>query len=188
MLTCRIENAGLRWRTARHMHSSLQSGYNQCGISSVAKCFKKVLPCTQLGKSFYAVPRCGLSKCLILLRSPLYFRQLHRIFIDTIREMSIIEAPSKSMLEKSLFSLITHFYMIESWFTQVHCRPLILTLLMFCLVLCFAACLRSSTKEREVWRRPLVYPSSVPVIGHLLLMGWDLSRFVSTVVLVIVYA
>ena len=105
-----------------------------------------------------------------------------------MRELSNIEAPSRSMPVKSPFLLATHFYIIESWFTPVHCRLLILSLLMFILVLCFAACLRSSTKEREVWRRPLVYPSSVPVIGHLLLMGWDSSRFLSTVVSVTVHA
>ena len=92
------------------------------------------------------------------------------------------------MPEKSPFWLSTQFNIVGSWFTPVHCRPLVLTLLMISLVLCFAACLRSSTKERKVWRRPRVYPSSVPVIGHLLLMGWDSSRFLSTVVSVAVHA
>ena len=124
--------------------------YFELQNSHVTKCFKEVSPCSQLGKSFYPVPRYGLFKCLILLRSPLYFKQLHRTLTDTMQELSIIEAPSRSMPERSPFSLTTHFYLIESWFTPVHCRPLVLTLLIFSLVLCFAACLKSSTKEREI--------------------------------------
>lgn len=104
--------------------------------------------------------------------------------MDTIRELTVIEATSGSMLESSPSSLVAQFCMIGLWFTPFISRALILPLLVFNLMLCFAAVgwIRGSAKERGLWRRPPTYPLSVPIIGHLLLMGWDSSEFMSAVV------
>ena len=102
--------------------------------------------------------------------------------MDSIRELSVIEATSRSMLGKSTFPLAAHFHTTEFSFTPFVSRALVLTLLTFSIVFCSAACSRGSAKERELWRRPLIYPSSVPIIGNLLWMGWDSSGFMSAVV------
>lgn len=88
------------------------------------------------------------------------------------------------MLETYTSPLAAYFYVTESWFTPIDSRGFILTFVVINIVLCSTAIgfFKGSEKERCAWRHPSTYPMFVPVIGHLLLMAWDSSRFISAVV------
>ena len=81
-------------------------------------------------------------------------------------------------------SFAAYLDVIELWLASIGSRDFILAFVVISSVLCSTATgfLKGSAKERYPWRRPLAYPMSVPVIGHLLMMAWDSSKFLSAVV------
>ena len=88
------------------------------------------------------------------------------------------------MVENCSSSLAAYLCEIELWFASIGSRDFILAFVVINFVLCSTAIgfLKGSAKERYPWRRPSTYPMSVPVIGHLLMMAWDSSKFLSAVV------
>ena len=82
---------------------------------------------------------------------------------------------------------LSEFYVNELLCRLSDVKYLILTFVFFSITLCFQATDRSrgSTKERKEWLRPKTYPSPIPFVGHLLMMGWDPPKFMSKIRLVI---
>lgn len=103
--------------------------------------------------------------------------------MDTVPALTAIESTLGITMESLPFDLAAHLYMNELWLTLLNSRGFILTLVVFSLMLCAAVVggSKNSAKERELWRRPLTYPLFIPIIGHLLMMGWDSSGFISAV-------
>ena len=98
--------------------------------------------------------------------------------------LNFTEFASKPLVENCASSLAPYLYVIELWLPPIGSRHFILAFVVINFVLCSTAIgfLKDSSKERHPWRRPSTYPMSVPVIGHLLMMAWDSSKFMSAVV------
>ena len=104
--------------------------------------------------------------------------------MNNMSNLNFTESASKPMIENYASPLASDLYVIELWLAQIGSRDFILAFVVISFVLCstFIGFLKDSSKERYPWRRPSTYPMSVPVIGHLLMMAWDSSKFLSAVV------
>ena len=79
-----------------------------------------------------------------------------------------------------------HFYALWSGFWPIYNNEYIYIMILVTVMLLLVAFswLETISQRDGGLKRPLLYPCSIPLFGHLLLLAWDTPKFMTSVTLV----